>query len=159
MEAYIGLYLAILGAALAVGFAGAGSSIGIGSVGQSAAGVLSEEPEKFGNLLILVVLPGTQGLYGFVIGFMVMLKVGLVGGETPDVSVLQGLAILGACLPMAITGYFSGIHQGKVGAAGCGVVAKQPKEFMKAVIFSALVETYAIFGLLASFLILEGIKL
>jgi len=159
MEAYIGLYIAILGAALAVGFAGAGSSIGIGNVGQSAAGVLSEEPKKFGNLLILVALPGTQGIYGFVIGFLVMQKLGLMTGKIPDISVYQGLAILGACMPMAITGYFSGIHQGKVGAAGCGVVAKQPKDFMKAVIFSALVETYAIFGLLASFLILRGIQL
>ncbi len=69
MEMYLGLYLAILGAAVAVGFAGAGSSIGIGNVGQSAAGVLSEEPKKFGNLLILVALPGTQGIYGFVIAF------------------------------------------------------------------------------------------
>jgi len=159
MEMYLGLYIAILGAALAVGFAGVGSSIGIGSVGQSAAGVLSEEPEKFGSLLILVALPGTQGIYGFVVAFLVIQKLGLIAGNIPAVSIQQGLQVLGACLPMAITGFLSAIHQGKVGAAGCGVVAKQPKDFMKAVIFSALVETYAVLGLLASFLILRGIQL
>lgn len=153
-----GMTLALIGAAVAIALAGIGSSIGIGHAGQAACGVLSEEPEKFTSLLILSVLPGTQGIYGFVAAFFVMLKIGTLG--TPVViSTIQGAQILGACIPVGLAGLFSGIHQGKVSAAGVSVVAKQPEEFMKAVIFSALVETYAVLGLLITILLLMGISI
>jgi len=156
----LGLMIAIAGGALAVALAGIGSAIGIGKAGEAADGVLSEEPGKFGNLLILVALPGTQGFYGFIIGFLVIMKLGLVGGgKIPEMNVYQGWQIFFACMPVALAGLLSAIHQGKVSAAGAGVVAKQAKAFMQAVIFSALVETYAVIGLLASILILNGIKL
>ncbi len=154
----MGLALAVTGAFMAVALAGIGSAIGIGYVGQAADGVLSEEPEKFASLLILSVLPGTQGIYGLVAAFFVMVKIGLLGGGTVALGVDQGLQIFIACLPIAMVGLVSAIHQGKVSAAGVNVVAKQPKEFMKAVILSALVETYAILGLLVTILILRGIQ-
>jgi len=154
-----GFVLAILGAATAVVLAGFGSSIGIGIAGQASDGLLSEEPEKFGNILILAVLPGTQGIYGFVASFIVMLRVGLVGGVAVSLTTLKGLQIFLACLPVALGGFVSGIYQGKVSAAGIAVVAKQPADSMKAVIMSALVETYAVLGLLISILLLFGIKL
>ena len=152
-----GMILAIGGAALAVALAGIGSSVGIGYASQAADGVLSEEPEKFGSILILSVLPGTQGIYGFVAAFFVIIKVGLLG-EAVSLTTGQGWQILLACLPVAIGGLFSGIHQGKVSAAGMAVVAKQAKDFMKSVILSALVETYAVLGLLITILLLMGIK-
>lgn len=154
-----GFVLAIAGAACAVILAGFGSSIGIGIAGQASDGLLSEEPEKFGNILILAVLPGTQGIYGFVAAFIVMLRVGLVGGGAVNLTTLKGLQILLASLPVALGGFVSGIYQGKVSAAGIAVVAKQPADSMKAVIMSALVETYAVLGLLISILLLFGIKL
>ena len=154
-----GFVLAIAGAAAAVVLAGFGSSIGIGIAGQASDGLLSEEPEKFGNILILAVLPGTQGIYGFVAAFIVMLRVGLVGATAVSLTTLKGLQILLACLPIALGGFVSGIYQGKVSAAGIAVVAKQPADSMKAVIMSALVETYAVLGLLISILLLFGIKL
>lgn len=156
----IGLILAIVGGALAVFMAGCGSAIGIGLAGQAADGVMSEDPKKFGSLLILVALPGTQGIYGFLIGIMVMTKLGFFGAEGAiSITTQQGWQILGACLPVAIAGLVSGIHQGKVSAAGAGVAAKQPADFFKAVIMSALVETYAVLGLLISILFLNGIKI
>ena len=154
-----GFVLAIAGAASAVILAGFGSSIGIGIAGQASDGLLSEEPEKFGNILILAVLPGTQGIYGFVAAFIVMLRVGLVGAVAVELTNIQGLQILLASLPVALGGFVSGIYQGKVSAAGIAVVAKQPADSMKAVIMSALVETYAVLGLLISILLLFGIKL
>ncbi|MGA1790340.1 MAG: V-type ATP synthase subunit K [bacterium] len=154
-----GFVLAIAGAACAVVLAGFGSSIGIGIAGQASDGLLSEEPEKFGNILILAVLPGTQGIYGFVAAFIVMLRVGLVGGAAVELTTLKGLQILLASLPVALGGFVSGIYQGKVSAAGIAVVAKQPADSMKAVIMSALVETYAVLGLLITILLLFGIKL
>lgn len=154
-----GFVLAIAGAAAAVILSGFGSSIGIGIAGQASDGLLSEEPEKFGNILILAVLPGTQGIYGFVAAFIVMLRVGLVGAAAVQLPTLKGLQILLACLPVALGGFVSGIYQGKVSAAGIAVVAKQPADSMKAVIMSALVETYAVLGLLITILLLFGIRL
>ncbi len=159
MENALGLMIAIAGGAFAVALAGIGSAIGIGLAARSSAGVLSEEPEKFGSLLILVALPGTQGFYGFLVGFLVLMKIGLVSGQIPPITPYQGLQIFFASLPVALAGLMSAIHQGKVSAAGAGVVAKQAPAFMKAVILSALVETYAVLGLLGSILFLNGIKL
>ncbi len=154
----IGIALAIFGAALAAGLAGLGSSIGVGIAGQAAAGVISEEPEKFGKALLLEALPGTQGIYGFLAAIMALQKVGLLGGEIPEISMEIGLQILFACLPIAIAGLSSGWFQGKVSAAGMGVTAKQPKASGKAIILAAMVETYAVLGLLTTILLLNGIK-
>lgn len=153
----LGVILAIGGAALAVALSGIGSSIGIGYASQAADGVLSEEPEKFVSTLILAALPGTQGIYGFVGAFLVINKIGLLG-EAIKLTPGQGWQILLACIPVGVGGLFSGIHQGKVSAAGMAVVAKQAKDFMKSVVLSALVETYAVLGLLITVLLLMGIK-
>lgn len=154
-----GLTLAIFGAALAVVLGGIGSAIGVGLAGQASSGVMSEDPDKFGSLLLLVALPGTQGIYGFLSAFLVILKVGLAGGTVATVSVSQGWQVLISCLPVALTGLVSGIHQGKVCASGVYMVAKQPKDLMKPVIMAALVETYAVLGLLITILIQNGITI
>ncbi|MCX8160292.1 MAG: V-type ATP synthase subunit K [Candidatus Saccharicenans sp.] len=155
----LGLTLAILGAALAVFLAGIGSAIGVGLAGQAASGVMSEDPSKFGSMLLLAALPGTQGIYGFLSGFLVILKLGLIGGTPASPTVQQGLQIMFACFPVAFAGWISAIHQGKVCAAGIYMVAKQPKEMTKPMVLGALVETYAVLGLLATVLLLNGIKL
>jgi len=156
----LGVTIALFGAAIAVFAAGSGSSIGVGLAGSAANGVLSEDPDKFGTMLLLVALPGTQGIYGFLTGFWVaIIKLNLLGSEIPPVSVTQGLQILAACLPVAISGWISAIHQGKVCAAGIGVSAKQPQATMRALIYGGMVETYAILGLVITMLLLNGIKL
>ncbi|MDH4217817.1 MAG: V-type ATP synthase subunit K [Candidatus Aminicenantes bacterium] len=155
----LGLTLAIVGGALAVILGGIGSAIGVGLAGQASSGVMSEDPEKFGSLLLLVALPGTQGIYGFLSSFLVILKLGLTGGTLASPTVFQGWQILIACLPVGFTGLVSGIHQGKVCASGVYMVAKQPKDLMKPVIMAALVETYAVLGLLITILLLNGISL
>ncbi|MCM8766525.1 MAG: V-type ATP synthase subunit K [Candidatus Omnitrophica bacterium] len=154
-----GLIYSLIGAALAIFLCGAGSSIGIGYVGREANGVLSEEPEKFGTMLLLVALPGTQGIYGFLTGFLVMMKIGILGGGVSSISSSTGLQILIACLPIAISGFISAIHQGKVCAAGISVASKHPEASMKALVYGALVETYAVLGLVASIFLLMGVKI
>jgi len=155
----LGLTVAILGGALAAILGGIGSAIGVGLAGQASSGVMSEDPEKFGSLLLLVALPGTQGIYGFLSAFLVILKLGLTTGTIVTPATDQGWQILIACLPVAFAGLVSGIHQGKVCASGVYMVAKQPKDLMKPVIMAALVETYAVLGLLITILLLNGIKL
>jgi V/A-type H+-transporting ATPase subunit K len=154
-----GLVFAILGAATSAVLGGIGSSIGVGIAGQAAAGVITEDPEKFGKLIVLQALPGTQGIYGFVGAFWVMLMTGVLGGAVLEISIDQGIEIFFACLPVGVGGLLSGIYQGRVSASGCGVVAKKPEAMGNALILSAMVETYAILGLLASILLLMGIQL
>lgn len=154
-----GLVLAIIGAALAVILAGTGSILGVGKSGQTAAGLVSEEPEKFGKALLLQALPGTQGIYGFLGAIMVLQKIGLLGGEIVEISNGVGWQILFACLPIAITGLLSGYFQGKVSISGMNIVAKQPGDAGKGIILSAMVETYAVLGLLATILLVNGIKI
>ncbi len=155
----LGMTLAIFGGALAVILGGIGSAIGVGLAGQASSGVMTEDPEKFGILLLFVALPGTQGIYGFLSAFLVFLKLGLASGAMAQPDVYQGAQILVACLPVAFTGLISAIHQGKVCASGVYMVAKQPKDLMKPVIMAALVETYAVLGLLVTILVLNWIVL
>jgi V/A-type H+-transporting ATPase subunit K len=155
----LGIVYALLGAAVAVFLAGAGSAIGVGIAGQAAAGVVTEDPSKFAKVLIMQLLPGTQGIYGLLVGFITLSKIGLLGGGTAAVSVQSGLLILAACLPIGIVGLISGMHQGKTSAASIGIVAKKPEQFGKAMLFPAMVETYAILALLISILAVNSITI
>ena len=124
-----GLIFAALGAAVAVFLSGIGSAKGVGMVGEVAAGLMAEEPEKFGKSLVLQLLPGTQGLYGFVIGLMVL------GRLNPQMSIAEGIYIFIACLPIAIAGYGSAIFQGRVAASGISLLAKNEEQSTKGIVY------------------------
>ena len=154
----LGLFFAILGAALAALLAGAGSARGVGMAGQAAAGVVTDQPNMFGRVLILQLLPGTQRIYGLLIAFVAINNMGVLAGA-PDakMTLLKGLAYLGACLPMAFVGYISAISQAKASIASIALVSKRPDQFGKSMLFPAMVETYAIFALLISILAINGV--
>ena len=154
----LGIVYALLGAALAVFLAGAGSAIGVGIAGQAASGVVSEDPSKFAKVLVIQLLPGTQGIYGLLVGFITLSKIGLLGGGILDLTTQQGLLVLAACLPVGIVGLISGKSQGQTAAAAIGIVAKKPEQFGKAMLFPAMVETYAILSLLISILAVTNIQ-
>ena len=139
--------MATFGMALAVIMPGIGSARGVGIVGEAAAGLITEEPEKFGKSLVLQLLPGTQGLYGFVIGLMVFLKLDLT------MNLGTGLYLFFACLPIAFVGWKSAIAQAKTAAAGISILAKNPEHNTKGIIYSAMVETYALLAFLMSLLL------
>ena len=154
MHMTTGLVFVLLGAALAVTLPGFGSARGTCMVGQAAAGVVTEDPSKFGKVLIMQVLPGTQGLYGFLTAVLLLSNAGVLGGtfSANPISIEKGLAYLCACLPIIIVGYFSAIAQAKVAVGGVGIIAKKPDQSGKGIIFSAMVETYAVLALLVSLL-------
>ncbi len=154
----LGVVFALLGASLAALMAGIGSAIGVGMAGEAAAGVVTEDPQKFGKVLILQLLPGTQGIYGLLIAFITLSQIGLLGGEIKDLTVAQGLMYFAACLPMAFVGLWSAVRQARAAVAGIGMVAKREELMGKALIFPAMVETYAILALLISILAITGIK-
>ena len=152
----MGMFFALLGAALAVGLAGAGSAMGVGIAGQAAAGVVAEEPGQFAKVLILQLLPGTQGIYGLLVAFITLSQVGVLGGN-PVGDTATGLMYFAACMPIAVAGLISAIYQGKTSVASIGIVAKRPDQFGKAMLFPAMVETYDILSLLVSILALINI--
>ena len=149
---FTGQNLALLGAGLAAMLAGIGSARGVGMVGEAANGLLTEDPSKFGKVLILQALPGTQGIYGLITAFLIIFKIGILG--TPvELTVAQGAYFLMASLPIAVVGLYSAIRQARVAIAGINLIAKRPDEVGKAITSSALVETYAIFAVLISLLL------
>ena len=157
LNAIGGYALGLLGAGLAGFLACIGSAIGTGIAGEAGAGLVSEDPSKFGQAMILQVIPGTQGLYGFVIWFLAYSKLSAAGAA--GVSVAQALQIMSACLPIGIGGLLSAIAQGKVAAASVNILAKKPDDWSKGMILCITVEFYAILSLLASFMMLSSITL
>ncbi len=146
----VGLALAYAGIFLAV-MAGIGSAIGVAIAGQAASGVVTEEPSRFVPALVLQALPGTQGIYGFVIAFMLLGKLDLIH------TTAQGWLFLLAALPVFLGGLISAVYQGKVCASAINMIAKRPDELAKGIIFAVVVEFYAILSFLASFLLFQRI--
>ena len=68
---------------------------------------------------------------------------------------VAGAKIFGAAMPLAITGLISGIAQGKTAVGGIYAVAKNESLSGKLILFPAMVETYAILGLVVSILLLQ----
>lgn len=152
----IGMVYALLGAALSTILAGIGSAFGVRAAGQAAAGVTAENPEMFAKVLVLQLLPGTQGIYGLLVTFIALSQIGVLGGDViTDTN--TGLLYLIACLPIAVVGLVSAIYQGKTAIASINMVAKKPDQFGKAMLFPAMVETYAILALLVSILAVTNI--
>lgn len=148
-----GIIFGALGVVISVFLSGIGSSKGVGSTGEAASGVIIEEPEKFGKSLVLQLLPGTQGLYGFVIGILILFKL------KADLTVVQGLLYLLTSLPVGIVGYFSAIAQGKVATAGINILAKNEEQQAKGIIYAVMVELYAILAFAISFLMFSNLTI
>ena len=159
MDLSIGQVLAFFAAAISVTFAGIGSATGVGIAGQTSAGVSSENPELSSKLMVLQILPGTQGIYGFLIGVIILVNIGVLGGTMKAVEMMEGLSLIGAVLPVAFVGFLSAIHQAKVASAGMLMVGQHPEMSGKAITMTVMVETYAVLALLASFLMVNAIKL
>lgn len=147
-----GIFLAVLGMALAVFLPGIGSAKGVGLVGEAASGLLVAEPEKFGKSLVLQLMPASQGLYGFVIFIMAM------GQLNTDMTLLHGLYLLMCCLPIAIVGWPSAMAQARIAAAGISVLSKNESQMTKSVIYAVMVETYALLAFVTSLILLNAVS-
>ncbi len=147
-----GVVLALIGAAIATFLAGIGSAKGVGKAAEVGMGVMSENPSMFGKLLVLELLPGTQGLYGFIISFLILINIGVLGGDAASVTTAQGWLYIAAALPIGIGGLISGIAQGNAAVAGISLSAKRPSEFSKAMVSVTLVEIYALLAFIVSLL-------
>ncbi len=163
MEAFWQIYFvqtgigwAVIGAMMAVMFGGVGSALGIRIAGAQAGGALSEKPEIFGKLLILMALPGTQGFYSFIIAVFIASKTGLLAGK-PLVTPLQGIGLMFVGICAGIVEWRSAIYQGEASAAAISMTARRPDQSGRSILIPALVETYAVLALLASILFITWI--
>lgn len=150
----LGLFYMLMGVASAVIFSGIGSSLGLGLAGEAAAGVMAEDPEKFGKVIVLQALPMTQSIYGLVIGIIMIINYGQA-----ELTTASGLALLAVGLSVGIVGLVSGFWQGRVATAGIHMTAKQPEQSGKAIILAVMVETCALFAFLASFFAMTQIAI
>ena len=155
----LGLIFAIVGAVIVMVISGIGSAIGVALAGQAAAGVMTEDPEKFGRMIPLVGIPGTQGFYGFLIGFLVLNKLNLLATNIKIPTLSQGIQIFCICAVVSLVESISAVWQGKVAVSSIYIVAKKPEEAGKALVLPIFVEIYAILGLAAGFLLLLGVKI
>jgi V/A-type H+-transporting ATPase subunit K len=135
----MGLWIGVAGIFAAVGIGCWGSSVGLRYAGNAVNAAMIEEPKLFGKYLVLTVLPGTQGIYGFVIGFLAISKV------TVGMSVGGGLALFFACLACGFTGYVSSSNQGRVCASGIEMTVKHNDQSGKALVLAVFIEFYSIF--------------
>ncbi|MBW6460890.1 MAG: V-type ATP synthase subunit K [Bacteroidales bacterium] len=145
------IVLAYIGAGLMIGLAGIGSAFGVSMGGSAAIGALKKNQEAFGNYMVLSALPGTQGLYGFM-GYFI-----LSGFLTPEITMIQGAAILGAGLGLGMVALFSAIRQGQVCANGIAAIGSGYNVFGNTMILAVFPELYAIIAFAATFLISTAI--
>ncbi len=143
----LGQVIGIIGIAVCVLLCGIGSALGLYKTGTAAAGVLGEDPKKFGKVLVLVLLPATQGIYGFIIGIIASSSL------SAAMTVAQGWAMFGAVMPMALSGLITGIFQGKSAVNCIYAVGKQESLGGKLIIYPAMIEFYAILGLIISIML------
>jgi len=148
-----GLVIALFGAVVSVTLGCIGSAKGVGMAGEAAAGVCSENPDYFGRCLVLQALPGTQGIYGLLVAFLILVRIGILGGQVEALGIADGLVFLGAGCIAGFAEWLSAIAQGKTAVAGIQLVARRPEESGKAIVMTVMVETYAVLSLLASLLI------
>lgn len=152
-----GLFWGFLGAALCALLAFIGSARGVNIAGEAAAGLVTEDPTMFGKIVIIENLPATQAIYGLLIAFVAVGKLGLFSESLADITLLQGALLFLACMPMGIVGLISAIYQGRTAAATISILTKNPNETSKCILITAMVETFAIFALLISFLLVNFI--
>lgn len=151
---YTGMIISTAGAVMAATMAGIGSAKGMNYVAQAAAGFTAENPDRFGQALVLQLLPGTQGVYGLLIGFLILINNGVITPLETPISAAQGWIYFFGAVPGGFVELFSAISQGKAGVAGMGLLTKRPDEQGKAMMMPLMVETYAVFALLISMLVI-----
>lgn len=148
---------ALMGGGFAAVLGGIGSAIGITIASAVVSGIVTEDGEKFGKLLPIAAMPGTQGIYGFIAAVLSLIFFGIFGGDV-SLSGVAGFKVFLACQPVAWLCLVSAIYQGKTGASAAGIVARRSEDSGKALILPALVETYAVLSLIVTILMMLGLR-
>ncbi len=133
----------------AMAFAGIGSAVGIASAGKSAIGIeqlKASQGEAPPNLILYVLMPFSQTLYGLVV-FAVAVFV--VKDKFPPLGPKAWpFIVMGIATGMAIGA--SAMFQGFVGARACDCIGKQNAGKGTAIMIMGTVETIALFVMVMS---------
>ena len=138
------ILLAYLGIALMTGLTFIGSSYGVTIAGNAVVGAMKKNPDALGTYIALSALPSSQGLYGFVGYFMILVD---------SITMLNATAIFGAGLVLGFAGLFSSIRQAEVCANGIAGVGAGHNVFGATMVMAVFPELYAILALLVVILI------
>ncbi len=152
-----GVDWALLGGGIAVILGGIGSAVGITITSALVSGIVTEDGEKFGKLLPLAAMSGTQGIYGFISAVLVLIFFGIFNGDVglpPE----AGFQVFLACIPVGVLCIVTAIIQGRTAATAAGIVARRSEDSGKALILPALVETYSVLSLIVTILMLLGLS-
>ncbi|MBN1347853.1 ATP synthase subunit C [candidate division KSB1 bacterium] len=137
--------LGYMGPAMAVGLPAIGSSLGCGFAAQASHGAMENEkvdPSVHGKLVALSAFPSSQSIYGIVLMFMLIGKVG-----TPDFSIGIGFSIFALGLFGGLGIMMSAIMQGKACATAIKATSKNPSVFGKTAAGPGIIESFAIFAM------------
>ncbi|MEX0931369.1 MAG: V-type ATP synthase subunit K [Candidatus Paceibacterota bacterium] len=159
VEMSLGLVLVFGAAAFAAALGFIGSALGMYSAGQAGAALVGEKPALFGKILLMQALPGSQGIYGLVGAFLILNSAGVLAGTAPVISTEIGLQYLIAAIPLGLACLFSAIFQGRVAASGIVTLGRNETLVARTMVLAAMIETWAIFGFLISFILLNSITL
>ena len=145
----------VAGAIACLGLSGAGSALGTGLAASAAVGAwkkcyAANKPAPF-LLLSFVGAPITQTLYGMILMFTMLGKVGKVAA--------------GSGVPVLVAGVFAGLaislsalFQGRAAAAACDAQAETNQGFTNYLAALGIVETVAIFAMVFALIALGSVK-
>ena len=149
----------MIGAAIAVGASGIGSTIGITMAGRASEKASTEKGRLFGTNLVFTVLAETPTIYGLLIALIMILNAASIeelvaAGTLSEDQIFWGA--IGASVVVGITGFFSALGIGYAASAAITAMSRKEGIFGKSLVFVILPETIVIYGLLIAILIVRS---
>jgi V/A-type H+-transporting ATPase subunit K len=136
----------MVGPAIALGLSACGSTIGCWISGEACHAAMSRTEEGHGKFIGMSAAPSSQIIYGFIL--MLLMSRAINAGT---LSPYSGIAI-GTFAGTAIM--LSAIFQGRVCATGIQASVKRPEIFGKCFAAIGMIESFALFALVFSLLIM-----
>ena len=130
--------LGYAGCAFAIGIPSIGSSIGVLIPGSVSHGAMAKVDEGHGKFVGISAAPSSQTIYGLILMFVLLPKVQTEGVAVLIIGIFCGLAIM-----------VSAILQGKVASTAIIASTKKQEIFGKCFAAAGIIETFAIFALVA----------
>lgn len=150
----------MIGAAVAVGASGIGSTIGITMAGRASEKTSAEKSKAFGTNLVFTVLAETPTIYGLLIALILILNADKIAGLVASKVLTEDqvfYSAIGAGVVVGITGFFSALGIGYAASSAVTAMSRKDGIFGKSLVFVILPETIVIYGLLIAILITRSL--
>jgi len=144
----IAWFMGYLGISLGVGMCALGSSYGSAKAGVGAATIGVTNPELFIRSFLPVIMAGMVGLYGLIIGLILVTNLG-----RDNYDEYKGFGHFAAGLTVGLSGLACGMCIGVVGDAGVRANAQQNRLFVGVVLMLVFAEALGLYGLIIGLVI------